>query len=285
MILVIVIGGTVFIVWKFIPAQGPAPTPQRQVLVQIIDSVTEKPISANFTILSNGTFVGRETSREDSFITVRIPETIGVVQIFFQHPLYYSQLFDVASNTITPKVIPIGTLSSTNIGELNESQGTVLLSIKAIGEVRDINICTTWSTNIIAVESTQYSSLLPIRTKIDCEYYGYIWVDRISRCGFWCKMGLGKENIEGAHCSSTELEPLPPRRLMGKAQKCFLTQYTVTEGNPLTLSLNYRGYETIGERDFVKVWVIDSDRDIRGRSIFEDEEGKDVGADDYVFEV
>jgi len=74
-----------------------------------------------------------------------------------------------------------------------------------------------------------------------------------------------------------------PKRLEGKVTKCYDSETTINEVESLNFTLEYKNFDVITNKDYIKIWVIDSDRDLTNNYIYEDEFGNGVGREDYTY--
>lgn len=255
----------------------------RDILVNAIDHETQKPIIVNFTILGNGTFLAGGETRTDSLVKVSVPSNYPVVYISPDHPDYYHDTFLVSGNKHILDISKIGDISVSHSGDIHKGSGTINLNITTNRENREISACFRWSTNILEVTHSFYPLVKELNTKLDCQYEGYVWIEPIEDCGFFCKIGISDPNITEGKCNVESVNILPPSRLNGKVDRCYYIKQALKKDLPFQLTIHYRAYD-VNDNDFITVYILDSDLR-NGKYVFEDANGKDVGAEDILYTI
>jgi len=253
------------------------------IYVDAIDRTTRKHLITNFTAVANDTILITSSTRNDSLIEINVTD-YGIIDFFPQHPEYYSdKRVLVGGNRITLELSKIGNMTVSHEGTLDKTRGKIKLSISTDISNRQLSLCTRWSQNIIDVTSEEYKQIFMINNQLDCEYLGHNWIEEIRECGFWCNLGFKDANVTPARCEVGSVDLLPPTRLEGKVDRCYFIKKTIKRDKPLVVELDYRAYSTLNEDDFIKFFVLDSDKGLDGLYQFENSEGKDVGAKDFVY--
>lgn len=265
----------------------------REILIKAIDKKTNKPLIVNYTVIGNGTVVATGSTREDSYVKVKVPMYI-VITVYPLHSDYYSDKTVIIGPDYLMEMYKIGNISIEYEGNLNQTNGRLNLNIsvnESIGgdlapeSVRKAAVCVRWSGNIIEVTNNQYQEAWILRIEEDCKSFNLQWFEAKTKCGIWCKIGLSEPNVTAAHCEQQYISILPPSWLQGKVDSCWATNWDVVEREPpLNFILNYEAYETINEDDFINLYIVDAGRIPELDGLYRYEwNGKNVGADDFLF--
>jgi len=76
-----------------------------------------------------------------------------------------------------------------------------------------------------------------------------------------------------------------PKRLINKVDNCYDLKETINN-NYTILNLTYSKFGELRDDDFIKIYIIDGDYRFNDRSCnFEDLQGRDIGIDDFMYEV
>lgn len=258
----------------------------RDILVRATDVVTQKPLEINFTLMSNNTKLLEGTTRLDSYETFRISADIydsSVLDFFITDPEYYTDKQALIGDKLNIDVFPIGHMTVVHSGELTQAEEEIKVFVNTDYMNRQLSFCVKWSTNIIEVWNTEYSEVLLLDNEFLCVTNNKEWIEETIECSFSCKLGLSIENITAAHCDINYLDVLPPERLKTKVDRCYYAKKSISVEEPFSFTLLYKNYITLNERDWIKVYILDSNNDIYDTFKFEDSQYRDWGAPDIEY--
>jgi len=256
----------------------------RSVLIDAKDKLTGEIMITNFTITGNNTILKEATTRDDSYVKVDIPSNYNILKITPNHKDYYWDDFTISGNKHSILLDKIGNISINHTGELKGGYGNIILDLSTDNINKEISACLRWSNNVVEVTNEYYPKVRELRTKLDCEYEGYIWNDAEVNCNFWCRRGLSEPNTTIGYCDVDFLDVLPPERLKNDIDRCYYIKRNIEKGLPFKITFNYKAYMLIEDSDFIKVYIIDSDLR-NGKMVFEDINKQDVGTEDLVYEI
>lgn len=252
-------------------------TPMRDVYVDAIDARSNIPLRINFTLVSNKTILMKGSTNKESLEKISVPDNTKLMEFYVDDDKYYRDLAGLIGSKITIEPRPIGNLSINHFGKLNNTNGNITTFIETDYENREISFCVAWSQSIIDVK-TEYPEILLIKDEFDCVVAGYQWIVNEDICKGLCKLGIKEPIITPPYCSSNTTTSLPPSFLNDRIDKCFYSRKTITIDDPLVFDLNYKSYDSINDKDFIDLYIIDSNSDYDNLYKFESPEGEDWGA-------
>ena len=250
-----------------------------EVFVEYIDSITKKRISTNFTVISNKTIIVQDRSIEEGFKKIYVPLDVSLLEFYNHNPNYYTDFNGlIGFGKVSIDAHPIGKINVNHIGNFTAGQNALLINITTDGENRELSFCLAWSANVIEVENKIYYQTKVLSNKLDCLESGYIWQEYEEICNWLCKIKLKKKIVKEEGCSIKDIKTLPPLFEKDRIDRCYYSRKTITYKDPLLITLNYRTYPNITSEDFIKLFIYDSDNNLKNQYIFEDENNNDVGA-------
>ena len=254
-------------------------------MIEARDFQTNELIISDFSIYdkNNNMFIASGVTRVDSFVEIQSPLHFTNLSIISTSPNHYCEKEYLLSNTHIIKLKQIGNISVSHSGYLNKTSGDINLNISSTGFNNGISICLRWSNNIKEVSHSYFPMVKNLDTKLDCEYVGYHWINRVEDCGWLCKIKLKKPIIVNGSCAIDHLDLLPPKRLNNLVDRCYYVEKNIDFKAPYQVVLHFRGYLSSNE-NYVDLYVLDSVFD-GVKSVYEGVNGEDVGALDYVYRI
>jgi len=173
----------------------------------------------------------------------------------------------------------IGNIKVEKEGDFHAGKGEININISTDKSLRGLNFCLAWGTNTIKVD-LPFVEFKNITDKQTCLDYGE-WKEDVYKCDMLCKIGLKKPVlISKAHCENSKFQI--PKRLQGKVDKCYSTGLSLYKSS-MQFALKYENFDSITDEDYIKLIIIDSDKNIYNKYVSEDESGNDIGAKDFVY--
>lgn len=285
-IAVLIIAGLVIIGFYIIKNMKPKieePPKTKEILVDAIDERNNKRIISNFTVTGNDTVIYQGITLNNSYQKIIVPDIYKMYGFYLISDKYYSDFAGLIGNRINIEAHPIGNLSVNHTGNLTAGEGELIINVTTDYNNRELSFCLDWSTNVIKVENTKYQQVRNLFTELECLESGKTWIPEKEDCDTWCKIKLKEKNVTLAHCETNYTKTLPPQRLLGKVNICYYVKRTITKDEGLIFTLKYKAYQTLRDTDYIKLYIIDSNNNLKGIYTFEDENFKDTGAKDFVY--
>jgi len=277
--IVLVFAGVLIYIFKFKTSETDnISLNTREFLIKAKDVTTNKLVVTNFTIMSNGSKIFEGITNSDGYEKILVPNDIQMLEIFSQNNNYYTDFQGKIGNSGELDLRPIGNISVVHVGKLNSTQGNIRVYVDTSYENRELSFCLAWSQSIIKVENNIYSETILLNTEYDCKINNKNWIKEEKICGFWCDIGFKDEIIINGYCDVNQTKILPPTFFTSRIDKCYYSKKTITRDDSLIFDLEYSAYNTISERDFIELYIFDSNKDLNNIYQFESREGKDWGA-------
>lgn len=244
-------------------------------------------IETNFVVVVDDVVILESKTNINSYEEIKIPIEHSILQIFNYNDEHYTK----------HTVIFVGNQKSFDLGPLhkfgevfidyeeglNENGGCKNITFYTNDWYQGTGYAIRWSSNILEVKDLNSPVGINLVNKELCELYGYNWINETIDCGFWCKKGIGKQNITYAHCEAEFYGVSIPQRLKNKVDKIYYPRKTINSNTNLTVQICYTTINPLTEDDYIRIYAFDSGRSLKNREIIENIDGKDVGGKDWEF--
>jgi len=177
LILFILIAGALIVgIYKVSKDSTPAVLETKKLLLGIKDRETAKLIIANYSIYNGTMLIKSGVTRDDSIIEIDIPIIYSNINVRGTANGYYNAFYPLLLNKYIIYLDRIGNFNISHLGNLNATNGKIILNISTDNILTPISICVRWSGNMLDVTHSFYPKVRELRTQLDCEFSGYLWI-------------------------------------------------------------------------------------------------------------